>query len=153
MPIKRGRSETHPTFPRSQVLSLSSSPEPSRRGLPGNNKFGARGTLKCLNCRNRKARCEFATRESDCRWCSQRGLACGEKLLGEKHQIREHRKLLGIGNVPLSQIASQLEIAYPRLTPWEISELAREALVRDGDGPSSEAMSRDGINPPTSPSF
>jgi hypothetical protein len=54
---------------------------------------------------------------------------------------------LGIGNVPLSQIAAQLELAYPRLTPWEISELAREALVRDGDGPSSEAMSRDGINP------
>jgi len=29
---------------------------PSRKGSPGNNKFGARGTLKCLNCRNRKAR-------------------------------------------------------------------------------------------------
>jgi len=142
MPLKRGRPENHPTFPRHD-LSLSSSPEPSRKGFPGNNKFGARGTLKCLNCRNRKARCEFATKDADCRWCSQRGLTCGEKLLGEKHQIREHRKLLGIGNVPLSQIASRLELAYPRLTPWEISELAREALVHDGDGPSSETMSRD----------
>jgi len=145
MAIKRGR--PHPsTLHRHPVLSLSSSPEPSRRGSPGNNKFGARGTLKCLNCRNRKARCEFLRKEDDCRWCAQRGLVCGEKLLGEKHQIREHRKLLGIGNVRLSVIAQQLELAYPRLTPWEISEMAREALVGAGDGPPSETMSHDGIN-------
>lgn len=51
---------------------------------------------------------------------------------------------MGIGNVPLSTIAGQLELAYPRLTPWEISEMAREALVQAGDGPPSETMSRDG---------
>ena len=91
--------------------------------------------------------CEFATKEADCRWCVQRGLSCGEKLLGEKHQIREHRKLLGIGNTPLSVIATQLEIAYPRRTPWEISEMAREALILAGDGPDgpgSDINSRDG---------
>jgi len=143
MAIKRERPH-NAALHRQHVLSLSSSPEPSRKGSPGNNKFGARGTLKCLNCRNRKARCEFATKDDDCRWCAQRGLTCGDKLLGEKHQIREHRKLLGIGNVPLSTIAGKLELAYPRLTPWEISEMAREALIRAGDGPPSETMSRDG---------
>jgi hypothetical protein len=54
---------------------------------------------------------------------------------------------LGIGNVPLSVIAGKLELAYPRLTPWEISEMAREALIRAGDGPPSETMSRDGMPP------
>jgi len=44
----------------------------------------------------------------------------------------------------LSVIAAQLEHAYPRRTPWEISEMAREALINSGDGPESEAMSRDG---------
>ena len=45
----------------------------------------------------------------------------------------------------MSQIAAQLELAYPRRTPWEISEMAREALIIAGDGPSSEDMSREGI--------
>jgi len=58
-------------------------------------------------------------------------------LLGEKHQIREHRKLLGLGNTPLSSIASKLELAYPRHTPWEISEMAREILLENGEGPES----------------
>jgi hypothetical protein len=62
-------------------------------------------------------------------------LTCGDKLLGEKHQIREHRKRLGIGNTPLSTIASKLELAYPRHTPWEICEMAREILLENGDGP------------------
>jgi len=44
----------------------------------------------------------------------------------------------------LSVIAAQLELAYPRRTPWEISEMAREALINAGDGPGSETMSRDG---------
>lgn len=44
----------------------------------------------------------------------------------------------------MSAIAAKLELAYPRLTPWEISEMAREALIRAGDGPPSETMSRDG---------
>jgi len=56
-------------------------------------------------------------------------------LLGEKHQIREHRKRLGIGNTPLSTIAGKLELAYPRHTPWEICEMAREILLENGDGP------------------
>jgi len=90
--------------------------------------------------------CEFVTKEDDCQWCVQRGLACGDKLLGEKHQIREHRKRLGLGNTPLSTIASQLEFAYPRRTPWEISEMAREALIQAGDGPDSENLSHDGIS-------
>jgi len=51
---------------------------------------------------------------------------------------------LGIGNTPLSVIAAQLELAYPRRTPWEISEMAREALINAGDAPGSETMSRDG---------
>jgi len=79
--------------------------------------------------------CEFATKDDDCRWCAQRGLTCGDKLLGEKHQIREHRKRLGIGNTPLSTIAGKLELAYPRHTPWEICEIAREILLENGDGP------------------
>jgi hypothetical protein len=84
-------------------------------------------------------------KEDDCRWCAQRGLTCGDKLLGEKHQIREHRRLLGIGNTPLSVISAQLELAYPRRTPWEISEMAREALILAGDGPeASENLSREG---------
>jgi hypothetical protein len=63
--------------------------------------------------------------------------------LGEKHQIREHRKLLGLGNTPLSTIASKLELAYPRHTPWEISEMAREILLENGEGPDSfEVLSR-----------
>lgn len=132
--MKRGRGHP-PSSQRLHVLSLSMSPEPSRRGSPGNNRYGARGTLKCLNCRNRKARCEFGNQDDDCRWCATRGLNCGPKLLGEKHQIREHRKLLGIGNTPLSEIAAKLELAYPRHTPWEISELAREVLLESGDGP------------------
>jgi len=89
--------------------------------------------------------CEFNSKEDDCKWCAQRGLTCGDKLLGEKHQIREHRRLLGIGNTPLSVIAAQLELAYPRRTPWEISEMAREALINAGDGPeASENLSREG---------
>ena len=79
--------------------------------------------------------CEFNSKDDDCRWCAARGLKCGPKLLGEKHQIREHRKLLGIGNTPLSVIATKLELAYPRHTPWEISEMAREILLETGDGP------------------
>lgn len=131
----RGLSASHPSQHHHRpAFSLSMSPEP-RRGSPGNNRFGARGTLKCLNCRNRKARCEFATKDDDCRWCAQRGLTCGDKLLGEKHQIREHRKRLGIGNTPLSTIAAKLELAYPRHTPWEICEMAREILLENGDGP------------------
>jgi hypothetical protein len=78
-------------------------------------------------------------------------LTCGDKLLGEKHQIREHRKQLGIGNTPLSVIAQQLEHAYPRRTPWEISEMAREALILSGDGPSSEIDSRGSIFLPIEP--
>jgi len=145
MAIKRGRTSDPPPLRHPVLLSLSSSPEPGRRGSPGNNKFGARGTLKCLNCRNRKAKCEFNSKEEDCRWCAQRGLTCGDKLLGEKHQIREHRRLLGIGNTPLSVISAQLELAYPRRTPWEISEMAREALILAGDGPeASENLSREG---------
>lgn len=130
------RARDHAASHHLQVLSLSMSPEP-RKALPGNNRYGARGTLKCLNCRNRKARCEFNSKEEDCKWCAARGLKCGEKLLGEKHQIREHRKLLGIGNTPLSVIAAKLELAYPRHTPWEISEMAREILLETGDGPDA----------------
>lgn len=52
--------------------------------------------------------------------------------------------MLGLGNTPLSKIAAQLELAYPRRTPWEISEMAREALINAGDGPDSETNSRDG---------
>lgn len=152
--MKRGRPQHTPTpsHHRMESISLSASPEPTRRGSPGNNKFGARGTLKCLNCRNRKAKCEFNTKDDDCRWCAQRGLSCGEKLLGEKHQIREHRRQLGIGNTPLSTIALQLEHAYPRATPWEISEMAREALILAGesDGQAIENISCDGksLSPP-----
>ena len=58
-------------------------------------------------------------------------------MLGEKHQIREHRRLLGIGNTPLSTIAAKLESAYPKLTPWEIWEMAREALIENGEGPEA----------------
>jgi len=52
--------------------------------------------------------------------------------------------MLGLGNTPLSKIAAQLELAYPRRTPWEILEMAREALINSGDGPDSETGSRDG---------
>jgi hypothetical protein len=94
-------------------------------------------------------KCEFTNQEEDCRWCANRGLTCGDKLLGEKHQIREHRKRLGIGNTPLSIIAGKLELAYPRHTPWEISEMAREILLESGDGPDilsrSVSISHDGI--------
>jgi len=48
----------------------------------------------------------------------------------------------------LSAIALQLEHAYPRATPWEISELAREALLLagegEGDGHATENLSCDG---------
>ena len=73
--------------------------------------------------------CDFKSRGDDCQWCAHRGLACGEKLLGEKHQIREQRRRLGIGNTKLSVICEQLERAYSRATPWEIFEMAREELV------------------------
>jgi hypothetical protein len=147
--MKRGREQSSSLHHHHHhELSISMSPDPSRRGSPGNNRFGARGTLKCLNCRNRKAKCEFTNQEDDCRWCANRGLTCGDKLLGEKHQIREHRKRLGIGNTPLSNIAAKLEIAYPRHTPWEISEMAREILLESGDGPDilsrDVSLSRDG---------
>lgn len=67
-------------------------------------------------------------------------------MRGEKHQIREQRKMLGLGNTPLSKIAAQLELAYPRRTPWEILEMAREALINSGDGPDSETGSHDGTS-------
>jgi len=35
----------------------------------------------------------------------------------------------------LSTIAGKLELAYPRHTPWEICEMAREILLENGDGP------------------
>jgi len=126
---------------RIHVLSPSMSPEPSRKGLPGNNRFGARGTLKCQHCRDRKARCEFNSKEDDCRWCAHRGLTCGVKLLGEKHQIREQRKRLGIGNSKVSIIAEKLERGYPRATPWEIFEMLREELVAvEGDPYEDSSM-------------
>lgn len=70
MTAKRGRPSLPDMARHEHVLSLSMSPEchhpcarrvtnvsrPGRRGCPGNNRYGARGTLKCLNCRNRKAK-------------------------------------------------------------------------------------------------
>jgi len=135
--MKRARSSL--SSQRIHVLSPSMSPEPSRKVLPGNNRFGARGTLKCQHCRDRKAKCEFKSKDDDCRWCAHRGLTCGVKLLGEKHQIREQRRRLGIGNTKLSVIAEQLERGYPRATPWEIFEMAREELVAAEGGPYDES--------------
>jgi len=126
----RGSISIHPIH----IPSPSVSPEPSRKGLPGNNRFGARGTLKCQHCRDRKARCEFKSKEDDCSWCAHRGLTCGVKLLGEKHQIREQRRRLGLGNSKLSVIAEKLERGWPRATPWEIFEMLREELIA-AEGP------------------
>jgi hypothetical protein len=53
--------------------------------------------------------------------------------MGEKQQIREQRKRLGLGNTKLSVIAAKLEFGFPRKTPWEIFEMAREELI-EADG-------------------
>lgn len=52
--------------------------------------------------------------------------------------------MLGLGDTPLSKIAAQLELAYPRHTPWEIFEMAKEALINSGNGPDSDTGSHDG---------
>jgi hypothetical protein len=95
----------------------------------------SQGSSIVIQCYLADLKCEFSTPDKDCKWCAQRGLACGAKLLGEKHQIREHRKRLGLDGSKLSEIARKLEHAFPRATPWEISDMAREALLEAGDGP------------------
>lgn len=57
---------------------------PSGKPGRGNNRYGNRGTVKCVRCRELKRACKFDDPREPCSLCASRGYPCSDKVLSEQ---------------------------------------------------------------------